>query len=116
MKSVQLLLLTAPVDPTCAGTILRKFEKAVAGLRVRQITVLPSMDANTLSSRQREVLRGIAAGSSMKELAVRLGISVKTVETHRSQLMKRVGTRRVAELVRYAIRSGVIPASWLGEA
>jgi len=115
MKNVQLLLLTAPVDPARAGVVLRKLEKAVAGLRLRQITALPSKNADTLTSRQREVLRGIAVGGCMKELAVRLGISVKTVETHRSRITQRLGTRRIAELVRYAIQSGVIPATWLGE-
>ncbi len=63
---------------------------------------------NTLSPRQREVLRLIALGRTTKQIAQELGISVKTVETHRAQLMERLGIRDVAGLVRYAILVGLI--------
>ncbi|HKP81816.1 MAG TPA: response regulator transcription factor [Pyrinomonadaceae bacterium] len=62
----------------------------------------------TLSPRQREVLRLIAEGRTTKQIAQELGISVKTVETHRAQLMERLGIRDVAGLVRYAILVGLI--------
>ena len=62
----------------------------------------------TLSPRQREVLRLIALGRTTKQIAQELGISVKTVETHRAQLMERLGIRDVAGLVRYAILVGLI--------
>lgn len=61
-----------------------------------------------LSPRQREVLSLVAAGHSTREVATRLGIGVKTVETHRRQLQKRLGIRDVAGLVRLAIRHGLI--------
>lgn len=61
-----------------------------------------------LSRRQREVLRLIAEGRTTKEVAEALNVSVKTVETHRMQLMKRLDIHNVAGLVRYAIRSGVV--------
>ena len=63
---------------------------------------------DTLSPRQREVLRLIALGRTTKQIAQELAISVKTVETHRAQLMERLGIRDVAGLVRYAILVGLI--------
>ncbi len=62
----------------------------------------------TLSPRQREVLRLIAEGRTTKQIARELEISVKTVETHRAQLMERLGIHDVAGLVRYAIIVGII--------
>jgi DNA-binding NarL/FixJ family response regulator len=62
----------------------------------------------TLTPRQREVLQLIAEGHSTKEIAHRLGLSGKTVETHRAQLMERLKIYDVAGLVRYAIRIGLI--------
>lgn len=62
----------------------------------------------TLSPRQREVLRLIAEGRTTKQIAQVLEISVKTVETHRSQLMERLNIHDVAGLVRYAIIVGLI--------
>lgn len=62
----------------------------------------------TLSPRQREVLRLIAEGNTTKQIAHLLEISVKTVETHRAQLMERLGIHDVAGLVRYAIIVGII--------
>jgi DNA-binding NarL/FixJ family response regulator len=61
-----------------------------------------------LSPRNREVLRLMADGLATKEIAARLKISVKTVEFHRAKLMKKLGVRGIAGLVRYAIRMGVI--------
>jgi DNA-binding NarL/FixJ family response regulator len=61
-----------------------------------------------LSPRQRQVLQLIAEGSSTKEIASKLSVSTKTVETHRAQLMKRLGVRDVAGVVRYAIRMGLV--------
>jgi DNA-binding NarL/FixJ family response regulator len=61
-----------------------------------------------LSARQRETLRLIAEGRTTQEIANELGISVKTVEKHRSQLMERLGIRDIAGLVRFAIRVGLV--------
>jgi DNA-binding NarL/FixJ family response regulator len=63
-----------------------------------------------LTPRQREVLQLIAEGKSAKEIAFVLNVSVKTVETHRAQLMERLDIYDVAGLVRYAMRTGVIQA------
>lgn len=61
-----------------------------------------------LSPRQREVLQLIAEGHSTKEIARRLDLAVKTVETHRSQLMRLLDIHEVAGLVRYAMRTGLV--------
>ena len=63
-----------------------------------------------LTNRQREVLQLIAEGLSTKEIAVELGISIKTAQTHRAKLMLRVGVRKASALVRYAIREGIVSA------
>jgi DNA-binding NarL/FixJ family response regulator len=60
-----------------------------------------------LTPRQREILRLIALGRPTKAIAESLGISVKTVETHRAQLMDRLDIRDVAGLVRFAVRNGL---------
>lgn len=61
-----------------------------------------------LTPRQREILQLIAEGHSTREIARLLTLSVKTVETHRAQLMERLGVHDIAGLVRYAIRSGLV--------
>ena len=61
-----------------------------------------------LSPRQREVLQLIAEGLSSKEIALRLGLSVKTVDSHRTLLMKQLDIHEVTGLVRYALRKGII--------
>lgn len=61
-----------------------------------------------LTARQREVLQLIAEGRSTKEIANKLDVSIKTVETHRSELMRRLDIHDVAGLVRYAIRRGLV--------
>jgi len=63
---------------------------------------------DSLSPRQREVLQLIAEGLSTKDIARRLDLSVKTVDTHRSQLMKQLDIHEVAGLVRYAMRAGLV--------
>ena len=63
-----------------------------------------------LTARQRETLQLIAEGKSTKDIAVKLDLSIKTVETHRKELMERLGIHDVPGLVRYAIRVGIIKA------
>ncbi|WP_404362648.1 response regulator [Marinobacter sp.] len=65
-------------------------------------------EKSTLTQRQLEILRLIALGKSAKEIAYDLGVSSKTVESHRTQLMERLEIRDIPTLVRYAIREGII--------
>jgi DNA-binding NarL/FixJ family response regulator len=66
--------------------------------------------AGPLTPRQREVLKLIAEGLTTKAIAQRMNISVKTAETHRLQLMDRLGIHEVASLVRYAVKNGIVEA------
>lgn len=66
--------------------------------------------AEPLTGRQREILQLIAEGASTKDIAQKLGLSVRTVETHRAQIMDRLQIRDLAGLVRYAIRTGLVRA------
>jgi DNA-binding NarL/FixJ family response regulator len=61
-----------------------------------------------LTPRERNVLELVAGGSTTKQIAAALGLSVKTAEAHRARLMKRLGIHTTAGLVRYAIREGLI--------
>jgi DNA-binding NarL/FixJ family response regulator len=63
---------------------------------------------DVLTLRQREVLQLLAEGQSTQDIAQKLNISVKTVEAHRAQLMQRLDIHDLANLVRYAIRSGLV--------
>lgn len=63
----------------------------------------------SLTNREREVLVHVAMGRSNKEVAAELGISVRTVETHRENLMRKLDIHSVAELTRLAIKTGLVP-------
>jgi DNA-binding NarL/FixJ family response regulator len=63
-----------------------------------------------LTPREREIVQRISEGQSNKEIAAALGISAKTVDSHRTNIMRRLGLRSVIELVRYAIRETLIAA------
>jgi DNA-binding CsgD family transcriptional regulator len=65
---------------------------------------------NRLTSREREIVQLLAEGKSSKEVAVALDISVKTAETHRANIMRKLELHSVSELVLYAIRNQIIEA------
>lgn len=66
-----------------------------------------SIASTALSAREREVLQLIAEGKSTRDIAAKLYVSVKTVETHRKQIMDKLGLNSIAELTKYAIREGL---------
>jgi len=71
----------------------------------------PSMPLpRLLTAREREVLRLLVDAKSNKDVAALLGISVKTVETHRAAIMRKLGARSIVEVVRFAIRTGLVGA------
>jgi DNA-binding NarL/FixJ family response regulator len=90
------------VDPLLAGHLLRG--------RARAAAADPSVVTDPLSEREEEVLRRIAWGESNKEIAARLGISTKTVETYKARITEKLGLRSRTEMVRYALERG-----WLSE-
>ncbi|MGE3166226.1 MAG: response regulator [Planctomycetota bacterium] len=63
--------------------------------------------AGQLTAKEREVLQLVAEGKSTKEVATRLSVSVKTIETHRQNIMNKLNVRSVAELTKFAIREGL---------
>ena len=64
--------------------------------------------AAVLTGREREVIQLLAEGKTSKEVAVALHLSVKTAETHRTNLMRKLGLHSVADLTRYAVRNGIV--------
>jgi DNA-binding NarL/FixJ family response regulator len=67
-----------------------------------------SAGRNLLTPREREVVQLLAEGSSTKEVAVALGLSVKTAETHRSNIMRKLQLHSVSSLVLYAVRNNIV--------
>jgi DNA-binding NarL/FixJ family response regulator len=61
-----------------------------------------------LTAREREVIQLLAEGKTSKEVAVTLNLSVKTAETHRTNLMRKLDLHSVADLTRYAVRNGIV--------
>lgn len=84
---------------------------AIADLIIKDYINLAAKEEGSVFSaltvREREVLQLIAEGKSTKEIASVLRVSTKTVETHRLQLMERLGIRSIAELTKYALREGL---------
>jgi DNA-binding NarL/FixJ family response regulator len=89
------------LSPSISRTVIDDYLQRVSGA----VSLLEQ-----LTSRQREILQLLAEGKSTKEAAYDLGISVKTVQSHRLQLMERLNIHDVPGLVRYAVRSGLVSA------
>ena len=89
-----------------ARSLKIKTPNALPSLRLAGIA--KSVSLQELTPRQREILVFVAEGYSTREIAFSLGISVKTVETHRAQLKERLDIHHVAGLVRYALHVGLI--------
>jgi DNA-binding NarL/FixJ family response regulator len=67
-------------------------------------------EKSRITDREREIVQLLAEGKSSKEVAAILGISVRTVETHRAAIMKKLGLKSFSELIRYAIRNKIVEA------
>ena len=80
------------------------------GAYARKAAGTPLDPYHTLTAREREVLQMTAEGQSGTEIAQRLFISPRTVESHRANLMRKLGLRNLKEVVRYAVQRGVLPA------
>ncbi len=81
-----------------------------------QTAKVGTMDKHeTLTTREREVLQLSAEGHTNSEIAARLGISPRTAETHRSRFMHKLALHTQADLIRYALRRGIIPMENIGK-
>lgn len=72
------------------------------------VTASPASGVAQLTARERQVLTGVAQGRTNREIAAQLGISPRTVESHRENLMKKLGVRTVAGLTRLALEAGLV--------
>ncbi|MBC8029767.1 MAG: response regulator transcription factor [Pyrinomonadaceae bacterium] len=122
-ESVRQALRAGVADYLFDGTSIEELEVAVRSVARGKTLLSPQVSkprrtenrrrtggqrpAQILSARQKQVLELIAQGKNAKEIAVILNIGLKTVETHRAQLMERLDTHEVAGLVRYAIKIGL---------
>jgi len=87
------------ISPSIAGTVLKDYRKLVPAEA--------GSAASLLSDREREVLQLLAEGKGTKEIGRLLHVSTKTVDTHRRQIMEKLGLHSVAELVKFALREGL---------
>ena len=84
---------------------------AVAGAVVQAyLERAERQSSRSLTARERQVLQLVAEGNATKEIAQTMNLTVKTVESHRNRLMKKVGVSNIAGLVRHAVREGVVRA------
>jgi DNA-binding NarL/FixJ family response regulator len=88
------------LDPKITGLVIKDYFRYMNESYVED-------DSSPLSSREREVLQLIAEGKNTKEIAFQLDITIKTVETHRRQIMQKLRLGNIAEMTRYAIKEGV---------
>jgi DNA-binding NarL/FixJ family response regulator len=98
--------LVHAIQEVCRGSIYLSpnISRAVVDAYLSK-TDTPS---DPLSGRERQVLQLVGEGQSTKEVAAQLGVSVKTAESHRARLMRKLDIHETASLVRYAIRRGLV--------
>lgn len=87
------------LSPEIAGPVMDDY--------VRHLTTTDSSGFSVLTAREREVLQLLAEGRATKEVAAELHVSIKTIETHRQQIMNKLRVRSLADLTKYAIREGL---------
>jgi two-component system response regulator NreC len=98
--------LLQAIREVCRGGVY--LSPSVSGVVVQGYLANTETPYDPLTDRERQVLQLIAEGKTTKEIAVILGVSVKTAESHRSSLMGKLDIHSTAEVVRYAIRRGMV--------
>jgi DNA-binding NarL/FixJ family response regulator len=98
-------LVTALEAVASGGTY---FDSAFSVTVLQELTRDPGKQRTAISPRQRQVLIGVAEGLSSKEIAARLNIGVRTVDTHREQVARKLNIRNAADFTKYAIQHGYI--------
>jgi two-component system response regulator NreC len=98
--------LLQAIREVCRGGVY--LSPSVSGVVVQGYLANTETPYDPLTDRERQVLQLIAEGKTTKEIAVILGVSVKTAESHRSSLMGKLDIHSTAEVVRYAIRRGLV--------
>ncbi len=108
VKSCAFEELTRAIEAVCRGQTYLCPE--IAGVVVDSLVKTRRRDTKTaspLTNREQEVLQLVAEGSTTKNIAAELNLSIKTVDGHRSQIMAKLGLTSVAELTKYAVREGL---------
>jgi two-component system response regulator NreC len=98
--------LLEAIREVCAGGVY--LSPSVSGVVVQVYLARAERPYDPLTSRERQVLQLIAEGKTTKQIAVILGVTVKTAESHRNTLMGKLDIHSTADLVRYAIRRGLV--------
>lgn len=100
--------LARVLESVYAGNVV--YSPQVAQIALNRLVVSGGATANAgwISQREREVLVMIASGLSNKEIAAKLGVSVRTIETHRERIMRKLNLHSVAALTRFAIAQGLV--------
>jgi two-component system, NarL family, response regulator NreC len=98
--------LLQAIREVCRGGVY--LSPSVSGVVVQGYLAKSESPLDPLTARERQVLQLIAEGKTTKEVSSILGVSVKTGESHRTSLMSKLDLHSTAELVRYAIRSGLV--------
>ncbi|HEX9085598.1 MAG TPA: response regulator transcription factor [Gemmatimonadaceae bacterium] len=118
LPTVPLIVITGALVGGQAGATIRAgAEDVILKMYTRglEATISNALAARrpllALTDRQIQVLKLVTEGHRTREVAKRLGLSIKTVESHRTEIMKRLRIHNVVSLVRYAIRVGLIPAT-----
>lgn len=89
------------ISPSVARNVVDKLKNTSTELMLES--------ENRLSSKELEVLQYLAEGKSTKEIAFQLGVSSKTVDSHRQKIMQKLDVHSIAELTKYAVRQGLTP-------
>lgn len=84
------------------------FDPGISDLLLRSYLKVGTPRQSELTERERQIVQLVAEGNSNKEIAAALQISTKTVETHRNNVMRKLNLRSAADLVRYAVRHGIV--------
>lgn len=98
--------LIEAIREACAGGVY--LSPSVSGMVVQGYLAGTETPSERLTPRERQVLQLVAEGKTTKEIAVILGVTVKTAESHRTTLMSKLDLHSATELVRYAIRRGLV--------
>ena len=98
--------LLEAIREVCAGGVY--LSPTISGVIVQGYLAKTQLPDELLTSREQQVLQLIAEGNTTKQIAVLLGMSVRTAESHRSTLMEKLDMHSTAELVRYAVQIGLV--------
>lgn len=114
----RVLLITSPIEDRTREQTLERIRRIVPGAKLTPVLTIPMelpSGRRRLTQRQRQVLRELVAGAGVKEIAGRMGVSPKTIESHRQNLTHRLGIHTMPGLVRYALQTGLLPLTWLAD-